>query len=342
MKINPDKDRYTPEASEIEDAGDRSKFAGSDGESILRGSLARGRPWRRLIGSRSNALFPYELILLPALAMVVFQMIPVVHGILISLQDFSIWNPEPVFVGLRNYSRVLSYPLFYLALKNTGLFLVLAVGLELVFGLCIALLINKPFPGERVVKILLLFPLLVAPVVAGLMFYWMFNAEFGFINKVFGFLGLPTVLWFNRPWTAFLIIVLADVWTWTPWVTLLLYSALQTLPPEPVEAARLDGANVWQIFHHITLPLLFPVASFTVLIRSFDAFRVFDVVWTMTAGGPGNATEVFGTFVYRIGLLTVNYSEGAAAAMIGAVIIMAVGVVMYGTFSRIVWGRPTA
>ncbi|HSB73000.1 MAG TPA: sugar ABC transporter permease [Candidatus Methylomirabilis sp.] len=342
MIIHPDKMRSTSGASKVEAAGDRSRFAGSDDESVIRGSLARRHTWRRRIGRRSDALFPYELILLPALAMLVFQMVPVVHGILISLQDFSIWNPEPVFVGLWNYSRVLSNPLFYLALKNTGLFLVLAVGLELVSGLCIALLINKPFPGERVVRILLLFPLLVAPVVAGLMFYWMFNAEFGFINKILGLSGLPTVLWFNRPWTAFLIIVLADVWTWTPWFTLLLYSALQTLPPEPVEAARLDGANAWQIFHHITLPLLFPVASFTVLIRSFDAFRVFDVVWTMTGGGPGNATEVFGTFVYRIGLLTVNYSEGAAAAMIGAVIIMVVGLVVYRTFSRIVWGRTAS
>lgn len=342
MKLIPDQVRYTPEASELEASGDRPESAGNDSERVLRGSLAHGHSWWRRIGRRSGALFPYELILLPALAMFVFQGLPVIHGILISLQDFSIWNPEPTFVGLWNYSRVLSNPLFYLALENTGLFLLLAVSLELILGLCIALLISKPFPGERVVRILLLFPLLVAPVVAGLMFYWMFNAEFGFINKVLGLLGFPTVLWFNRPWTAFLIIVLADVWTWTPWFTLLLYSALQTLPPEPVEAAHLDGANAWQIFRNITLPLLFPVASFTVLIRSFDAFRVFDVVWTMTAGGPGNATEVFGTFVYRIGLLTVNYSEGAAAAMIGALIIMVVGVVVYGTISRIVWGRTAA
>jgi multiple sugar transport system permease protein len=172
------------------------------------------------------------------------------------------------------------------------------------------------------------------------MFYWMFHSEFGLVNQLLAAGGLPGVLWFNRPWTAFGVIVLADVWTWTPWFVLIIYSGLQTLPPEPFEAARIDGASVWQVFRSITVPLLYPVLSITLLIRSFDAFRVFDVIWTMTGGGPGNATETFGTFVYRLGYLTVNYSEGAAAALIGAVIIVVVGVLVYGTFARVVWGRP--
>jgi len=162
------------------------------------------------------------------------------------------------------------------------------------------------------------------------------------VNGILNALGLPGVLWFNRPWTAFGVILLADVWTYTPWFVLIIYSGLQTLPPEPFEAARIDGADVWNIFRHITLPLLYPILSITVLIRSFDAFRVFDVVWTLTGGGPGNATETFGTFVYRIGYLTVNYGEGAAAAMVGAAIIMVAGILVYGTFARVVWGRRTA
>lgn len=287
--------------------------------------------------------FQYQLILLPLAAMLLFQVMPIAHGILISLSNFTIWNPEPTFTGLENYVRVLTNPLFFrYALPNTFLFLGLAVSLELALGLAIALLINRRFPGENVVKTALLFPLLVAPVVAGLMFYWMFHSEFGLVNQVLAILGLPGVLWFNRPWTAFGIIVLADVWTWTPWFILIIYSALQTLPPEPFEAARIDGANAWNIFRQITLPLLYPVLSITVLIRSFDAFRVFDVVWTMTGGGPGNSTETFGTFVYRIGYLTVNYSEGAAAAMLGAMIVMVAGILVYGTFARVVWGRQAA
>ena len=288
-------------------------------------------------------LFQWQLITLPILALLCFQVIPILHGFLISLQNFTPWSPEGNFVGLRNYGRVLTNPLFYRsALPNTFLFLVLAVGLELAFGLGIALLINRPFPGARVVKTLLLFPLLVAPVVAGLMFYWMFHSEFGLVNQLLEAVGLPGVLWFNRPWTAFGLVVLADVWTWTPWFTLLMYSGLQSLPPEPFEAARIDGANVWQMFRLITVPLLYPVLSITLLIRSFDAFRVFDVIWTMTGGGPGNSTETVGTFIYRLGYLTVNYSEGAAAAMITAAVIMAVGILVYGVFARVVWGRRTA
>ena len=287
--------------------------------------------------------FQCQLIALAVLALLVFQVLPIAHGVWISVRSFTIWNPEGGFVGFHNYGRVLANPLFYrYALPNTFLFLLLAVGLELVSGLGIALLINRRFPGARVVRTLLLLPLLVAPVVAGLMFYWMFHSDFGLVNQLLAAVGLPGVLWFNHPWTAFGVIVLADVWTWTPWFILIIYSGLQTLPPEPFEAARIDGASLWQIFRWITVPLLYPVLSITLLIRSFDAFRVFDVVWTMTGGGPGNATETFGTFVYRLGYLTVNYSEGAAAALIGAAIIVVVGVLVYGTFARVVWGRQAA
>jgi multiple sugar transport system permease protein len=286
--------------------------------------------------------FQVQLILLPALVMLLFQVLPIVHGIVISFTSFTIWSPEGNFAGLRNYSRVIENPLFYrYALPNTFLFLVLAVSVEVALGLAIALLINRRFPGQRLVKTLLILPLLVAPVVAGLMFYWMFHAEFGLVNQILNGVGLPGVLWFNRPWTAFGVIILADVWTWTPWFILIIYAGLQSLPPEPFEAARIDGAGAWSTFRLITLPLLYPVLSIVVLIRSFDAFRVFDIVWTMTGGGPGNATETFGTFVYRIGYLTVNWSEGAAAAMVGAVMIMVVGVLVYGTFARVVWGRQT-
>lgn len=287
--------------------------------------------------------FQVQLILLPAFVVLVFQLLPIVHGIVISFTSFTIWNPQGGFAGLSNYARVIENPLFYRnALPNTFLFLGLAVGIEVVLGLAIALLINRRFPGQRLVKTLLILPLLVAPVVAGLMFYWMFHAEFGLVNQVLTRLGLPGVLWFNRPWTAFAVIVLADVWTWTPWFILIIYAGLQSLPPEPFEAARIDGAGAWSTFRLITVPLLYPVLSIVVLIRSFDAFRVFDIVWTMTGGGPGNATETFGTFVYRIGYLTVNWSEGAAAAIVGAVIIMAVGIVVYGTFARVVWGRQAS
>ncbi len=284
--------------------------------------------------------FQVQLIALPALVMLLFQVLPILHGIAISFSSFTIWNPQGGFAGLQNYLRVLGNPLFYRhALPNTFLFLGLAVSAELVLGLAIALLINRRFPGQGLVRTLLVLPLLVAPVVAGLMFYWMFNAEFGLVNQLLGALGLSGVLWFNRPWTAFAVVVLADVWTWTPWFVLIIYAGLQSLPVEPFEAARIDGAGAWSTFRRITLPLLYPVLSVVVLIRAFDAFRVFDVVWTMTGGGPGNATETFGTFVYRIGYLTVNWSEGAAAAMVGALLIVAVGVLVYGTFARVVWGR---
>jgi multiple sugar transport system permease protein len=173
------------------------------------------------------------------------------------------------------------------------------------------------------------------------MFYWMFHSEFGLVNQLLGPSVCPGVV-VQPPWTAFGLVVTRRRVDVDPWFTLLMYSGLQSLPPEPFEAARIDGANVWQMFRLITVPLLYPVLSITLLIRSFDAFRVFDVIWTMTGGGPGNSTETVGTFIYRLGYLTVNYSEGAAAAMITAAVIMAVGILVYGVFARVVWGRRAA
>jgi multiple sugar transport system permease protein len=320
------------------------RVAGGHAARVLPGR-APARPLARRVLSwlDRDTPFQYQLILLPALVMLLFEIVPIIHGIVISLSSFTIWNPEGGFAGFKNYVRVLTNPLFYqYALPNTFMFLGIAVSLEVACGLGVAILINRPFPGARVVKTLLILPLLVAPVVAGLMFYWMFHAEFGLVNQLLAAVGLPGVLWFNRPVTAFAVIILADVWTWTPWFILIIYAGLQSLPPEPFEAARIDGAGPWSIFRLITLPLLYPVLSIVVLIRSFDAFRVFDIVWTMTGGGPGNATETFGTFVYRIGYLTVNWSEGAAAAMVGAVMIMVVGILVYGTFARVVWGKQAS
>jgi multiple sugar transport system permease protein len=320
------------------------RVAGGHAARVLPGR-APARPLARRVLSwlDRDTPFQYQLILLPALVMFLFEIVPIIHGIVISLSSFTIWNPEGGFAGFKNYVRVLTNPLFYqYALPNTFMFLGIAVSVEVACGLGVAILINRPFPGARVVKTLLILPLLVAPVVAGLMFYWMFHAEFGLVNQLLAAVGLPGVLWFNRPVTAFAVIILADVWTWTPWFILIIYAGLQSLPPEPFEAARIDGAGPWSIFRLITLPLLYPVLSIVVLIRSFDAFRVFDIVWTMTGGGPGNATETFGTFVYRIGYLTVNWSEGAAAAMVGAVMIMVVGILVYGTFARVVWGKQAS
>ena len=160
-----------------------------------------------------------------------------------------------------------------------------------VLGLAIAMLLKQPFPGRTVVRTLFVFPLMVAPVVASIMIAWIFNDQFGIANVIVTALGFPPVAWLVTPWPGLSIVVLTDVWLQTPFYVLIILAALETLPREPFEAARVDGANAWQIFRNVTLPLLRPVLLVAIVIRSIDAFRVFDTVWTITrasrAGPPG-------------------------------------------------------
>jgi multiple sugar transport system permease protein len=197
-------------------------------------------------------------------------------------------------------------------------------------------LINRRFRGARLVRTAVMLPLMVPPVVAAIMITWMFNDQFGIVNVLMQAVGLEPVPWLGSRWTSLAIVILTDIWLWTPWFTILILAALQTLPPEPHEAARIDGAGGWQVFRNITLPLLRPVLMVCITIRAIDAFRVFDIVWTITKGGPARSTEVFSIYAYKQAFVYLNFDLGSAASLIGAAIIMAVGALLYRTLSYVV------
>ena len=202
-------------------------------------------------------------------------------------------------------------------------------------GLALALLLNRPFPGQKVVQTILLVPLMVAPVVAAIMIRWIFNDQFGIANVVLEALGFEGQPWLVQRWSAFSIIVMTDIWLWTPWFTLLLLAGLQSLPKEPFEAAAIDGTSTWRVFRYLTLPMLRPVIVVCVVIRAIDAFRTFDIVWTLTGGGPGRSTELFSLYAYVLAFLNLDLGRGSAAAIVGGLIILVLGVVMYRVVDRI-------
>ncbi len=274
-------------------------------------------------------------LILPALGILIaFQIVPILIGANASFRDWSLFNPQKTFVGLTNYRRILTDPLFYgTVLPNTFLFMGASVTLGLLAGLTLASMLNRKFRGGRLVRTAILLPLMVPPVVAAIMITWMFNDQFGVANAVLVALGVEPVAWLVGRWTSFGIVIMTDVWLWTPWFTILILAALQTLPPEPHEAARIDGANAWQVFRNITLPLLRPVLMVCIVVRSIDAFRVFDIVWTITKGGPARSTEVFSIYAYKQAFVYLNFDLGSAASLIGAVVIMVVGGVLYKALS---------
>src|SRR5262250_2105567 len=226
--------------------------------------------------------FMLALITPAALVLVFFQVVPILTGANTSFRDWTLHDPKRTWVGLANYAHVLGDSEFVgIVLPNTFGFMAVSVACSLVLGLAVALMLNRRWRGRGVVQSFVLLPLMVAPVIAAIMIRWMFNDQFGVVNAAVEGLGFAPVSWLTQRWTAFGVILLTDVWLWTPWFALILLAGLQSLPPEPFEAARIDAASAWRTFRHITLPMLRPVMVVCIVIRAIDAFRTFDIVWTI-------------------------------------------------------------
>ena len=272
----------------------------------------------------------------PAVTVLIsFQILPILIGANASFRDWHLHDPKRTWIGFTNYAYVLRDNEFLsIVLPNTFGFMLASVGSSLILGLGIALLLNRKFAGRWLVQTIILLPLMVAPVIAAIMIRWMFNDQFGIVNVVLGVFGVPQIAWLTQKWTAFLAILLTDIWLWTPWFALLLLAGLQSLPPEPFEAAQIDAASAWRTFRYITLPMLRPVIVVCIVIRAIDAFRTFDIVWTISGGGPARATEVFSIYAYVEAFQFLNFGRGSAAAVIGALIIVVFAMALYRLLNR--------
>jgi len=259
------------------------------------------------------------LLMSPAfLYLTVIGLIPFFYVIALSFMDYSlayVYLPR-VFVGLKNFRTLVFDEFLWHALRITFTYTTLAVGLELLIGLILAILTTRNIKGKAIWRSLLLVPMVVSPIVVGLIWLQMLNPDFGVIAYFLHELGLfvgtgPTI----ETSTALLTTVLMDVWHWTPFVMLILGAGILSLPVEPYEAAIVDGASSWQVFRHVTLPLLTPVITVVLLLRTMDALRIFDEVWILTGGGPGSVTRYSVIHAYRISLAQFNIGYGAAISL---------------------------
>jgi ABC-type sugar transport system permease subunit len=290
--------------------------------------------WRRWL--RADQRFAVQLLLPAFLTFLVFQLYPIAKGVVTSLYRFGIATPVPVYVGLQNYLAVITDSIFTtVVIPNTLLFTGLTVATEVVLGVGVAVAINKHFPGEALVRTLLILPLTVSPVISGFMFKWLFNDQFGLVNVLLETAGFTGLAWMSERWTAFFVMYISDVWSWTPLFVLVVFAALQTAPRAPYEAAWIDGAREWAVFWHVTVPFIAPVLLVMSIVRTFDAFRAFDLVWTVTGGGPGRSTEVFGVYTYKEAFQYLNYGKGAAVALLGTAVMCLAGLFTYRLFARI-------
>ena len=247
----------------------------------------------------------WALIAPTALFALAMTVLPLGYSLLTSLQEFRLGKP-PLFVGLQNYRNLLQDSNFHSSLATTLTYTVAATGIEFVLGLTLALLLKEEFRFQGVIRSSLIIPMVIAPVVVGIIWRLLYNADIGLFS--FGSVLSSTTL-------ALPALILVDIWEWTPFMFLILLAGLQSLPQEPFEAARVDGASPWNIFVHLTLPMLRPVIVVAILIRALDAFTVFDQVFVLTQGGPGTATEVATLMIYKTAFRFSQYGYGAAMAV---------------------------
>lgn len=256
--------------------------------------------------SLTRRFSPPFLLLLPAFVIIAAViLIPLIFSLYTSFTNYRLVQPASLWqwVGLRNYQRIFSDVDFWWAFGRTVVFLTIALNLELVLGLGIALLIDKITAGQRVIRTIMMFPMMFSPILVGFQFKYIFNDNVGLINNAIQSLGWSnvTIPWLVNGWTANLAILTAEVWMSTPVFAILLLAGLMAMPRDPIEAAKVDGCNSWQVFRHITLPFLLPFIYIAMAIRSLDVARAYDMVKIMTNGGPAGRTELLWTLLARVG-----------------------------------------
>lgn len=263
----------------------------------------------------------------PAVLIVLLMAIfPLIYSLTISFMNFRLIPPlPPRFVGLDNYSDLLSQERFRSVIYTTTVIVVISVSLQYVIGFAVALALHAKVPGERLFRVGLLLPMLVAPVAVALIARMMFNPTIGPLNQFMTLLGLPNLPFLTEPNWAMGAIVTVEVWQWTPFVVLLMLAGLQTLPDDVYEAAMLENASAWRRFWDITFPLLLPISAAVIFIRIVENYKVMDTVFVMTGGGPGIATESLTLFAYQEGFKKFNLGYTSALSFLFLIFIIVIG-----------------
>jgi len=281
----------------------------------------------------ANRLTPYLFMAPAAIIMLIALMYPLGYMIWGSFRD---WAPsqtigEAEFVGLQNYIKLWGDPNFWESMRVTLTFAFCVVAFELVLGVGLALLLDRNIRGMSVLRTLFILPMMIAPVVVGLVWRYMYHPTVGTFNKSLDAIGMSGIDWLGQH--ALTSVIIADIWQWTPFIFILSLAALQSLPKSALEAARIDGATPWQQIIHIKLPLMMPVLIVTGLLRLIDAFKVLEVILVMTEGGPGLSTEILALRISRTATEFRELGEAAAMSNYLLILLMILTVAMFG-FTR--------
>jgi multiple sugar transport system permease protein len=249
--------------------------------------------------------------------------------------NMSIPNSRPVFKGVDNYVALLHNGEFLTSVEVTAVFVVVAVAIEFTAGLAVALLVTSTrLRGIGIVRTALLIPVMMTPVVAGVLWRSLFHSTYGVINYALGFVGIPPQEWLGSANQSLASVITVEIWQQIPVVIFVVAAGIQSLPGEVFDAAKVDGATGWQSFRYVMLPLLRPVLVVVLLLRVMDAFKIFDIIYTLTQGGPGGSTQVLSMLIYKIGLKFFQIGQASAMSWVLLVFILAIALVFIRQLER--------
>lgn len=275
---------------------------------------------------------------LPAAAFVVVMILfPVIYTLFLSFTNWNLTSGSPLqIVLLRSYGRVFGEPRFLAAVARTFLFTLLAVGVETILGTALAILLRRQFAGKGLVKLLLLLPLVAAPVAIGICWNLFYDPNIGLANYLLRGIGLGGLKWIYDSSTVIPSLAIVDIWQWTPMITLIVMAGLAGLSPEPFESARVDGATDAQILWRVTLPMVLPTIYTAMILRSIDGLKTFDIIYAMTGGGPGYASETLNimAFKYSFEYFRMGQSSVLLVVLFLIVLLFSLGIVRWQRLSE--------
>ncbi|MFV0439293.1 MAG: carbohydrate ABC transporter permease [Desulfopila sp.] len=278
----------------------------------------------------AQQLTPYLFILPAVLIMVGGLLYPVLDSFFLAFYDWKIGEPfaKAPFVGLDYFQRMLTDPDVHESVWVTLRFGFWTITIEMALGIFLALMLEKPIRGASIFRTIFIMPLMVSPVVVGLLWRYLFDARAGWINYYLGMVGIEPLTWLGDPQLAFLAIVITDIWQWTPFIFIIVIAGLQALPGEVLEAARIDGANWWQQVFLVKLPMIRSILFIALLMRLIDVFRGMEVMYIMTGGGPGRATELLSLHIYNRAFAAQQLGYASAIAVLLILIVFALSLVI--------------
>jgi ABC-type sugar transport system permease subunit len=268
------------------------------------------------------------LLLPTALFSLGLTILPLGYAAITSFQSFRFGRPI-AFIGLANYQSLLGDSNFHSSLWTTLVYTGVVTGIEFALGMVLALLLKEEIPLQRLIRSTLMIPMIIAPVVVGIIWRLLYNSDVGLFSYLIERATGNPVSVLSSPALALPGLILVDIWEWTPFMFLILLAGIQSLPQEPFEAAWVDGAGPWEVFAHLTLPMLRPVIVVAVLIRALDAFSTFDQVFVLTQGGPGAATELATLMIYKTAFRfsQIGYAASMALSLLVLVIFLSAAIV---------------